>query len=65
MDSGTDGWDYYETLHWWAVESYIEDNPDDPDLPEIISTNEKMKEIYLKWGRDTLGFALYVFKNKK
>ena len=65
VDSGTDGWDYYETLHWWAVESYIEDNPDDPDLPEIISTNKKMKEIYLRWGRDTLGFALYVFKNKK
>ena len=63
LDGGWDGWDYYESLHWWAVEDYIASNPNDPDVKEIRLANEKSKETYLRWGRDTLGWCLYLFKN--
>jgi len=64
VDSDHDGWDYYETLHWWAAEDYIANNPDDPDNREIREAIEKYKEIYIRWGRDTVGWCLYLFKNK-
>jgi SAM-dependent methyltransferase len=63
LDSDRDGWDIYETLHWWAVEDYILNNPNDPDIMEIREANEKYKEIYLRWGRDTMGWCLYLFRN--
>jgi SAM-dependent methyltransferase len=62
VDGGHDGWDQYETLHWWAAEDYLRDNPGDPDVPEIRAANEKGKETYLRWGRDTMGWGLYLFK---
>ncbi|MBN2335608.1 class I SAM-dependent methyltransferase [Candidatus Bathyarchaeota archaeon] len=64
LDSDHDGWDHYETLHWWATEDYIRDNPGDPDVPEIREANEKFKQIYLRWGRDTMGWCIYLFRNQ-
>jgi cyclopropane fatty-acyl-phospholipid synthase-like methyltransferase len=63
LDSDREGWDYYESLHWWAVEDYLANNPRDPDALEIRLANEKSKETYLRWGRDTLGWSIYIFKN--
>ncbi|MCW4048506.1 MAG: class I SAM-dependent methyltransferase [Candidatus Bathyarchaeota archaeon] len=62
LDSTLDDWDQYESLHWWAVNEYIRDNPDDPDNHEIRKQCDRFKEIYLKWGRDTMGWAIYVFR---
>ncbi len=62
LDSDLEGWDHYESLHWWAAEDYIRDNPDDPDVPEIRAVNERIRETYLCWGRDTYGWAIYVFR---
>ena len=64
MDSDQYGWDHYETLHWWAVEDYIKENPDDHDIQNVCESSEKSKDIYLRWGRDTMGWCLYLFKNK-
>ena len=62
LDSDLEGWDHYETLHWWAAEDFIRDNPDDPDLEEIRAINERNKENYLRWGRDTFGWGIYLFR---
>jgi SAM-dependent methyltransferase len=62
LDSDLEGWDHYETLHWWAVEDYIRDNPGDPDVPELRAVNERNKETYLRWGRGTMGWCIYVFR---
>jgi SAM-dependent methyltransferase len=62
LDSDLEGWDHYETLHWWAVEDYIRDNPGDPDVPELNAVNERNKETYLRWGRGTMGWCIYVFR---
>lgn len=64
LASDLDGWDYYETLHWWAAEDYAANNPDDPDVKDLLLTNEKNKEIYLRWRRETIGWCLYLFKKR-
>ncbi|MFX1450097.1 MAG: SAM-dependent methyltransferase, partial [Promethearchaeota archaeon] len=61
--SNHDDWDHYETFQWWASNDYARANPDDPDLTEILSLTKKWKEKYLRWGRDTQGWAIYVFRN--
>ena len=63
MVSNQDDWDRYETLQWYAAERHARDNPDDPDVPEILGRVAHGRENYLKWGRDTLGWALYLFRN--
>jgi hypothetical protein len=37
-------------------------NPDDPGLPALIAHLLSWHNIYLRWGRDTLGFGLYLFQ---
>ena len=58
--SSEDDWDRYETLHWKAVERWLAEHPDDPDAPEIRSRHERSKRIYLRYGRDLLGWAIFV-----
>jgi hypothetical protein len=60
--SNLDDWDHYETLYWWAAMDYVTDNPDDPDNTELLKRVRKAKTEYLLYGRDTLGWAIYVFK---
>jgi len=54
--------DHYETLQWMTVTQYAEANPNDPDLPEILKRTKHHKHIYLQWQRDTVGWALYVYR---
>jgi len=62
--SNHDEWDHYETLQWWAVDDYIRANPDDSDNPELLERTRTGKESYLRWGRDTIGWAVYVFRKR-
>jgi len=55
-------WDEYEAPHWWAVSEYSDEHPDDPDLPEIWEYLRKSRETYLKHGRDTMNWCLYVYR---
>ena len=61
--SNKDDWDHYETLQWWAVDDYVRSYTDDPDNQEILDRVMKAKEIYLKWGRDTINWGVYIFRN--
>ena len=60
--SSKDDWDRYEGLQWYATAKYASTHPDDPDLPELVERVAKDKAVYLRWGRDTLGWAIYVFR---
>ncbi len=60
--SNHDDWDLYETLQWWAVNEYSRNHPEDPDVPELLKRKKGEKETYLRWGRETLGWAIYLFR---
>ena len=60
--SSKDDWDRYQGLQWYSVSEYARAHPDDPDLPEIIERVRKERSLFLRWGRDTLGWAIYVFR---
>jgi cyclopropane fatty-acyl-phospholipid synthase-like methyltransferase len=60
--SNHDDWDHYETLQWWAVDNYVRANPDDGDIQELLERKRREKENYLRWGRETLGWAIYLFR---
>lgn len=60
--SSDDEWDRYEWLHLRNIELYAREMPDDPDVPALLERIRSWRDIYLRWGRDTLGFALYLFQ---
>jgi hypothetical protein len=62
--SSKDDWDQYEGLQWYATAEYARSHPDDPDLPELLERVAKAKAMYLRWGRDTVGWAMYIFRQR-
>lgn len=60
--SCADDWDRYEGLQWLATAEYARARPDDPDLPAVAARVAQSKAAYLRWGRDTLGWAIYVYR---
>jgi hypothetical protein len=48
------------TLHWQAIERWLAANPDDPDAAEIRARHKREKRVYLRHGRDVLGWAIFV-----
>lgn len=62
--SSKDDWDRYEGLQWFATAEYARTHPDDADLAEVLERVNKSKTAYLRWGRDTLGWAIYVFRSR-
>ncbi len=63
LDSNLDDWDTYESLQWYASENYALAHPDDPDVPELLARMRAQKQEYLQYGRSTLGWAIYLFRN--
>jgi ubiquinone/menaquinone biosynthesis C-methylase UbiE len=60
--SSGDEWDRYEGLYLRAVERYTAEHPEDPDTPALRDHIRRWRDAYLRWGRDTLGFGLYLFR---
>jgi cyclopropane fatty-acyl-phospholipid synthase-like methyltransferase len=58
--SSVDDWDHYETLHWRTVEHWLAANEGDPDEAEITARHEREKRTYLRYGRELLGWAIFV-----
>jgi SAM-dependent methyltransferase len=60
--SSQDDWDTYEGLQWYATAEYARSHQSDPDLRDLLTRVAKERALYLRWGRDTLGWAIYVFR---
>lgn len=60
--SNQDDWDRYETLQWYAAEKYARENPGDVDVKEVLDRIAHQRTTYLRWGRDTVGWAIYLFR---
>jgi precorrin-6B methylase 2 len=56
--SSEDDWDRYESLHWRAVEEWLDANPADPDAGEFRRRNDEYRDRYLRVGRELLGWAI-------
>src|SRR4029079_15707774 len=56
-----DEWDEYEWKYSRAIERYLREQPDDPDAKAMRERSRRWRDAYLKWGRDVLGFAVYLF----
>jgi len=60
--SNQDDWDRYETLKWYAAEKYAGENLEDNDVKEVLDRIAYERTSYLRWGRDTVGWSLYLFR---
>ena len=60
--SSPDDWDRYEGLQWYAANQWAAENPDDPDAGEVLKRVRENRANYLRWGRETVGWSVYVFK---
>jgi len=63
MVSNQDDWDRYVALQWYSTARFAEENENDPDVPEIFARINHGQANYLQWGRDTVGWGLYLFQN--
>jgi len=60
--SDHDDWDRYEAGNWYALVRWIEENPDHPERQEVIDHLHSSQEIYFKYTREYLGWAIYILK---
>src|SRR5215208_2791620 len=58
--SSADDWDRYEGRYAGNIERYVLDHPVDPDAPAMLDRIRTWRNGYLRWGRTTMGFALYL-----
>ena len=61
MVSSGEDWDRYETLRGELRPGMRRPNRNDPDRPELLDRVARARHEYLTWGRETLGWALYLF----
>ncbi len=59
--SSDDDWDEYEWKYARSIERYAREQPEDADVPAMVERSRRWRDAYLRWGRDTLGFAAYLF----
>ena len=60
--SSDDEWDDFEWSHQRKIRSDAEANPDDPALAARLTRSREWRDGYLRWGRSTMGFGLYLFR---
>jgi SAM-dependent methyltransferase len=58
--SSTDDWDVYESLHWRALEEWLDHHPDDPDAASIAARHHAAQHDYLVHERGRLGWAMVI-----
>ena len=57
--SSEDDWDRYESLHWRALEEWLEEAPDHPEAAERRELHERRRREHLD-RRARLGWAIFV-----
>jgi cyclopropane fatty-acyl-phospholipid synthase-like methyltransferase len=55
-------WDEYEWAHSRAIEEFARRHPGDADAKEMLERSRNWRRAYLRWGREHLGFGLYLFR---
>ena len=55
-------WDHYEGRYRFAMSRFLTENPTDPEFEAFRQRSESWYNAYLRWGRETMGFALFLFQ---
>ena len=55
-------WDHFEDTLQANHERYAAAHPEDDALQARVASKRQWLEAQRKWGRDTMGFALYLFR---
>ena len=58
--SSVDDWDRYEADNWRGLIAWLEENPDHPELGDVVKRLHGNQDEYLKYGREFCGWAIYV-----
>lgn len=58
--ASVDDWDEYEWAYARGIEDHVAANPDDPDAAAMLERSRGWRDIVARWGRETLGFGLYL-----
>jgi SAM-dependent methyltransferase len=62
LPSRDEDWDRYELLQARAAERYALAHRVDPDVGELLARARRGTDAYLRWGRDTVGWSIYLFR---
>ncbi|MDQ7024718.1 MAG: class I SAM-dependent methyltransferase [Anaerolineae bacterium] len=54
--------DRYAWLQSYSIEMYAVENPDDPDVPAMLERSRQLRDEFIQYGRDALGFGLFLFR---
>ena len=57
-----DEWDHYEWFYSKGVEDFVHKNPKHPQSNEFQLKIKNWRNLVWRWGRDTMGFGLYVIR---
>jgi SAM-dependent methyltransferase len=60
--SSDDEWDDFEWRHYMKIRCDAEANSGDPALAAKLTRVRHWRDGYLRWGRSTMGFGLYLFR---
>jgi ubiquinone/menaquinone biosynthesis C-methylase UbiE len=63
--STEDEWDEFEWGYQRVIEQKASERPDDRDVMAKLARRREWMDAYLQWGRDTLGYGVYLFKRRK
>ncbi|UCC15953.1 MAG: class I SAM-dependent methyltransferase [Dehalococcoidales bacterium] len=55
-----DDWDRYEAGNWRGLVNWLNENPTHPERPEVIDRLRGNQDEYFRYGREYLGWAIYV-----
>lgn len=58
--SDADSWDRYVAGHWWTLDRWLRANPEDPDAPAARVFMERERDSHLRYGRQLLGWGVFV-----
>jgi SAM-dependent methyltransferase len=60
--SSDDEWDHFEWSHLLKIRGEAEADPGDAALAARLTRSREWRDGYLRWGRSTMGFGLYLFR---
>lgn len=59
--STKEDFDRYEWLQFCTAERFVMENPNDPDVAEVLKRCRHGKNEWVRFGRDTMGWGMYLF----